>query len=91
MTGTSSGLLGAFVVTVESAAVVDADEYTRLFSNGRGVAAQFLIPPGIFGHDADYQNPYRQVDVERARALAVKMKLSVIKMSLRNGKGTSCL
>lgn len=49
--------------------VVDAREYNRIFSNGRGIAAQSPIPPGIFGHDDSYENPYRQVDIERAKQL----------------------
>ena len=49
--------------------VVDSQEYVDLFLNGRGVPAHSLIPPGIFGYDPEYQNPYRQVDPERARRL----------------------
>ena len=49
--------------------VVDAEEYVDLFLNGRGVAAHSLIPPGIFGYDPDYRNPYRQVDPEWAKRL----------------------
>jgi len=49
--------------------VIDTEEYTRIFTNGRGIPAQSPIPPGLFGYDPDYRNPYRQVDVERARAL----------------------
>jgi ABC-type transport system substrate-binding protein len=37
--------------------------------NGRGIPAQSPIPPGIFGYDAAYRNPYRSLDLERARAL----------------------
>jgi len=48
---------------------IDAEEYMRLFTNGRGIPAQSVLPPGIFGHDPEYRNPYRQVDLERARAL----------------------
>jgi ABC-type transport system substrate-binding protein len=48
---------------------VDTKEFTRLFSNGRGIPAQSPIPPGIFGYDAAYRNPYRTVDLERAAAL----------------------
>jgi len=48
---------------------VDSEEFTRLFMNGRGVPAQSPLPPGIFGYDPDYRNPYRQVDLERARRL----------------------
>jgi ABC-type transport system substrate-binding protein len=29
---------------------VDFEEYVAIFSNGRGIAAQGLLPPGIFGH-----------------------------------------
>ncbi len=43
--------------------VVDFHEYARLFQNGRGVAAQTPIPPGLFGFEEGYQNPYRKVDV----------------------------
>lgn len=45
---------------------VDAEEFTRLFMNGRGVPAQFPLPPGIYGYEASYQNPFRQVDLRRA-------------------------
>ena len=48
---------------------VDAVEFARVFQNGRGVPAQSPIPPGIFGYDEDYRNPYRTPDIERARAL----------------------
>lgn len=49
--------------------VVDVEQYLKLFTNGRGVPAQSVLPPGLFGHDPQYRNPYRQVDVERARKL----------------------
>ncbi|MBW2446639.1 MAG: peptide ABC transporter substrate-binding protein, partial [Deltaproteobacteria bacterium] len=49
--------------------VIDVEEYTRIFTNGRGIPAQSPIPPGLYGYDADYRNPYRSVDLERARAL----------------------
>jgi ABC-type transport system substrate-binding protein len=52
--------------------VIDAQEYTRLFTNGRGVPAQSPLPPGIFGYDESYRNPWRQVDLERARRLLVR-------------------
>jgi len=47
---------------------IDASEFARLFMNGRGVPAQSPLPPGLFGYDADYRNPYREPDLERARA-----------------------
>lgn len=49
--------------------VVDTEEYLRLFLNGRGVPAQSSVPPGLFGYDEKYRNPFRKVDVARARAL----------------------
>jgi len=48
---------------------IDAREFTRVFVNGRGIPAQSLIPPGLFGYDPDYVNPFRQPDLARARAL----------------------
>jgi len=48
---------------------VDTEEFLRRFTNGRGVPAHSPLPPGLFGHDPEYRNPYRQVDLERARAL----------------------
>ncbi len=48
---------------------IDAEEFLRLFMNGRGIPAQSILPPGIFGYDADYRNPFRQVDLDRARRL----------------------
>lgn len=50
--------------------VVDVREYLRVFTNGRGIPAESPIPPGIFGYDPEYQNPFRHaVDLERARQL----------------------
>jgi ABC-type transport system substrate-binding protein len=48
---------------------VDVEEFKRVFMNGRGVPAQSPLPPGIFGYEEDYRNPYRQTDLEKARAL----------------------
>jgi len=51
---------------------IDSREYTRLFTNSRGIPAQSPISPGIFGYEADYRNPFREVDLDRARALLVE-------------------
>ena len=48
---------------------IDASQYLELFLNGRGVPAQSPLPPGIFGYDAGYKNPFRQYSVERAKKL----------------------
>ena len=37
---------------------VDYEEYISIFANGRGVAAQGPLPPGIFGHREGGYNPY---------------------------------
>jgi oligopeptide transport system substrate-binding protein len=51
---------------------VDVEEYRRVFMNGRGIPANFVVPPGIFGYEEGYRNPARSVDLERARALLVE-------------------
>jgi oligopeptide transport system substrate-binding protein len=48
---------------------IDSENYLRLFLNGRGVPAQSLLPPAIFGYVADFRNPFRQPDLARARVL----------------------
>lgn len=48
---------------------VDSGEWIRLFLNGRGIEAQNPVPPVLAGYPARYRNPYRQVNLERARAL----------------------
>jgi len=48
---------------------IDSQEWIELFLNGRGVPAQSMIPPGLFGYEADYRNPYRKRDLARAREL----------------------
>ncbi len=49
--------------------VIDTEQYLELFTNGRGVPAQSPLPPGLFGYDRDYRNPFRRVDIARAKAL----------------------
>ncbi|HIF17186.1 MAG TPA: peptide ABC transporter substrate-binding protein [Cycloclasticus sp.] len=59
--------------------VVDYEEYISIFQNGRGVPAQSIIPPGIFGHVAGdkginqavytVQNGVQRRSVEEAKAL----------------------
>ena len=47
---------------------VNSQEFINLFSQGNGTAAQSVVPPGIFGYDPDYKNPYRQYDPKLTRA-----------------------
>lgn len=48
---------------------IDAERYLDLFLNGRGMPAQSPLPPGLFGYDAAYRNPFRTPDLAKARAL----------------------
>ena len=48
---------------------VDVEEYIRVFNNGRGVPAHSPIPPGIFGYEGEFRNPYREWNLARAREL----------------------
>jgi ABC-type transport system substrate-binding protein len=48
---------------------VDSQEFIDLFSQGNGTQAQSIIPPGIFGYDPKYRNPYRQTNLQRAKQL----------------------
>ena len=47
---------------------VNSRDFIQLFSQGNGIAAQSIIPPGIFGYDPNYVNPYRQYDPQLTRA-----------------------
>ncbi|HLJ55146.1 MAG TPA: ABC transporter substrate-binding protein [Chthonomonadaceae bacterium] len=50
---------------------VDSGELIDLFYLGLGVPGQSMLPPGLFGYDPGYRNPYRQFDpsLKRARQL----------------------
>lgn len=49
-------------------AVIDFEEYIAIFDNGRGLAAQGPIPPGIFGYGDD-KNPVTHLTIEQAKQL----------------------
>lgn len=53
---------------------IDKKEYLRIFFNNLGVPAQSPLPPGMFGYDPDYKNPYAQFDpaLELAKKLMVE-------------------
>ena len=40
---------------------IDEEEFIAIFMNGRGIAAQGMIPPGIFGHESGPQGINPQV------------------------------
>jgi oligopeptide transport system substrate-binding protein len=48
---------------------MDVPTYIDLFDSGLGTPAQSVIPPGIFGYEKEYRNPYRQFNVTRAKQL----------------------
>jgi oligopeptide transport system substrate-binding protein len=51
---------------------VDSQEIIDLESLGLGEPADSVIPPGIFGFDKSYKNPYRQFNIEKAKQLLVE-------------------
>ena len=48
---------------------IDRQQYIDVSLQGLGQAADGLIPPGIFGYEAAYRNPYSRHDVEKAKQL----------------------
>lgn len=48
---------------------IDADEYIQLIVQGNGQKAEGIIPPGVFGYDEKYKNPYRTNNIEKAKQL----------------------
>lgn len=62
---------------------IDSEEYIKIFSNGRGVVAQNLIPPGIFGYKEGKEgiNSYL-FDWDASQNTAVLKNISVAKKLL---------
>ncbi|MFG1500014.1 ABC transporter substrate-binding protein [Halobacteriovorax sp. XZX-3] len=50
----------------------DVKEFNKLFYNDTALPAQSVVPPGIAGYMPDYVNPYRNRDLEKAKALLAK-------------------
>jgi oligopeptide transport system substrate-binding protein len=50
----------------------DTEWRIERLANGRAISAQGPIPPGIFGYDPEFRNPYKQHDLEQARRLMVE-------------------
>lgn len=48
---------------------IDRQEIVDVFQLGQGKVAQFVLPPGIFGYDPTYKNPYGLPDVDKAKRL----------------------
>ncbi len=68
---------------------LDYEEYIAIFLNGRGVAAQGIVPPGIFGYQAKQAgiNPYvyNWVDDQYQRKALVDAKNLMIKAGYKEG------
>ena len=47
---------------------VNSQEFIELFSQGNGRPAQGVVPPGIYGYDPTYRNPFRAYEPKLARA-----------------------
>jgi oligopeptide transport system substrate-binding protein len=50
----------------------DHEAANQLFYNGTALHAQSVIPPGIAGWQAQFDNPYKKFDVEKAREYLTK-------------------
>ena len=50
----------------------DSKTYIQKFLNGRGVAAQGPIPPGVDAYDDVYKNPNAEFDLAKAKELLAK-------------------
>ncbi len=46
----------------------DAKTFIDRFANGRGIPAQSLLPPGMFGYDSAFHSPYAHFDLAAAKA-----------------------
>ncbi len=49
--------------------VYDDQRANDLFSNGVDLKATQLLPPGVVGHEKELPNPWREANLEKARAL----------------------
>ena len=48
---------------------IDSPEIIDIIMNGRGIPAQSVVPPGLFGYDPSYKNPYMQTNLDKAKRL----------------------
>jgi ABC-type transport system substrate-binding protein len=69
---------------------IDQEEYISIFQNGRGVAAQSPLPPGIFGYEPDEQGidstVYDWVDGKPQRKPVEAAKKLVAEAGYPNGR-----
>jgi oligopeptide transport system substrate-binding protein len=50
------------------ALAIDTQAMIDVFNRGNGVLAQTMLPPGVYGYDPNYKNPYRVFDPNLAKA-----------------------
>ncbi len=50
----------------------DTEKMIDLFYNGRAIQAHSPIPPGIFGYEEDFRNPWQRHDIEAAGKMLEK-------------------
>ncbi len=49
--------------------VYDGYKHAALFYNNQAFVANWIIPPGLFGFDLKYKNPYREFNIKKAKEL----------------------
>ncbi len=47
---------------------IDAQAFIDLFSQGQGRTAESIVPPGLFGYEKNYKNPYRRYEPQLKKA-----------------------
>jgi len=62
----------------------DGYKHAALFYNNQALVANWILPPGLFGFDSRYKNPYRAYNVNKAKELLKKA-------GYPNGKGAPTL
>jgi len=62
----------------------DGYKHAALFYNNQAFVANWLLPPGLFGFNLEYKNPYRTYNVDKAKELLKKA-------GYPNGKGAPAL
>ena len=48
---------------------LDSNEFIDLALQGNATSAEWILPPGIFGNDPSYNNPYGKTNLTRAKQL----------------------
>jgi oligopeptide transport system substrate-binding protein len=50
----------------------DGYKHAALFYNNQALVANWILPPGLFGFDLQYKNPYRTYNIDKAKELLKK-------------------